>query len=47
MRAHPHERFSSTVRLSPSAVATYAQAAGTTTRSITIPPSRPPRASAA
>ena len=28
MRAHPHERFSSTVRLSPSAVATYAQAAG-------------------
>ena len=28
MRAHPHERFSSQVRLSPSAVADYARAAG-------------------
>jgi 3-hydroxybutyryl-CoA dehydratase len=28
MRAHPHERFSSQVRLTPSAVAAYAHAAG-------------------
>ena len=28
MRAHPHERFSSRVRLTPSAVAAYAHAAG-------------------
>ena len=28
MRAHPHERFSSRVRLTPAAVAAYAHAAG-------------------